>query len=804
MVDATTLAEQSGIMLDPTDWFRATWRDLDPLPRPDYSDQEQPEWATMTPEQYLRSGLDNNSRESADRFARHVVPYLSREERQSLAQMVRTTLATLPIPASLQDPVPVAYLFAAYLGVHEPLETLIVGWPDGAFGKRAFRSKRSMPYRPYDLIMGLGDPDQMIFHMRRLVLPLGTPETIRVWLANTERSALDLIQRCILAERGIAKAAGMIEALGLVHSPVVAPLMLETMANSKGGGAARKWLDDHPDLAIPGLASVAKGRNQLAFRACEYLQGLARGGQIPLLERHLETELLSELLDSSVELKIAPRFDKSSTPDWLHNSVRELRRLSQANAARMIDLERLPPLLIGQTALNTQQVEAIFLMIWLRISPRTEVWQLVSEFARALKEAIAQSALDEFVSAIVQGWLAAGAPVRERWLLGGLSLLGSDALILKFYPLVVQWAARNNKKLVRIGVECLGYVGTDLALIELFRLEHRLASEKFQHLVRKQIEMVMDARDLTEDELLDRTVPDCGLDEDGGQTFDYGPRQFRLALSPDLTPVIRDESGKLRNELPRPMALDNFERAETALNKWRQIKQQLHAVTEAQAVRLERQMVNEWHWSWPDFERFFLQHPYLQHLARLIIWGCYQPTLQQSFRINSEGAFVDAQDRPIEPDHSAKIGIVHPLHLTEAERCAWGQLLHDYEIIPPFAQIGRELFFPDPDELEDNTIRRFKSASAHILSVRRSLLKLGWQHHYRLQRMFSGFDVTAMIGLENATSQKRDAFAPGNLFFYAGTVLAWDLRKTSALPLAKVPPLVFSEVLRDLSMVFKN
>ena len=40
-------------------------------------------------------------------------------------------------------------------------------------------------------------------------------------------------------------------------------------------------------------------------------------------------------------------------------------------------------------------------------------------------------------------------------------------------------------------------------------------------------------------QLEDRIVPDLDLDEHGGRTFDFGPRQFRVVLGPDLKPLDR-------------------------------------------------------------------------------------------------------------------------------------------------------------------------------------------------------------------------------------------------------------------------
>ena len=52
--------------------------------------------------------------------------------------------------------------------------------------------------------------------------------------------------------------------------------------------------------------------------------------------------------------------------------------------------------------------------------------------------------------------------------------------------------------------------------------------------------------------------------------------------------------------------------------------------------------------------------------------------------------------------------MVHPAHLDETLKSAWGQVLGDYQIIPPFAQLGRHICRPDPADLESTEITRYR------------------------------------------------------------------------------------------------
>ena len=52
-------------------------------------------------------------------------------------------------------------------------------------------------------------------------------------------------------------------------------------------------------------------------------------------------------------------------------------------------------------------------------------------------------------------------------------------------------------------------------------------------------------------------------------------------------------------------------------------------------------------------------------------------------------SIADQNDDDATLPESGSIGIVHPAHLDAGTRSAWGEILADYGIIPPFQQLGR-------------------------------------------------------------------------------------------------------------------
>ena len=135
------------------------------------------------------------------------------------------------------------------------------------------------------------------------------------------------------------------------------------------------------------------------------------------------------------------------------------------------------------------------------------------------------------------------------------------------------------------------------------------------------MEAIARDRGLSRPELEDRIVPDCDLDERGGRDFDFGPRRFRFVLGPEMKPMVRDEEGKLKDDLPRPAAKDDAAGAAAAVEAWKQLKKQVREVARVQAERLEQAMVTGRRWSPADFEALLVRHPLMINLVRLVLWG---------------------------------------------------------------------------------------------------------------------------------------------------------------------------------------
>lgn len=745
-----------------------------------------------------------------DGMRQHLLPYLSGEQRAEIRALLPQHLDLSEWPGDYYTPAPPAFYIAAMLGTDSDLLLkLVEGWADDQYSKAAWHDHY---HHPQKIVLGLLSPELVERHMRRLKLRLNTPEYIRAWLAHTECSALDLACGSILAEEHKERAAELLQAFACAVGPAVAPHMLELMSNLRAPQVARGWLDAHPEDTITGLLPVADGRGKLADAAITLLRRFVRRGYAEAIAIALEAlpaessaRLRLSLLEAGQEQR--KPFDEQDTPKWLRDAIAVTPAKKPTPLPKWLHMVDLPPIVVGEQLLNEQQAGAV--LGALQRSKRTTPDPLVS----VVKQHAVPASLDMFAWSLFEQWLADGAPSKEQWALFALGLFGGDQTAIRLAPFVRLWPGESQHQRAVTGLECLRAIGSDTALMQISSIAQKVKFKGLQARAVECMEAIAKERGLSREQLEDRVIPDCELDERGERVFDFGARQFRFALGADMKPMIRDEQGKHRPDLPKPGAKDDAARAAQAVAEWKLLKKQVAEVAKIQALRLEQAMVTGRHWLPAEFERLFVQHPLMTHLVRTLIWGAYDSTgtLGGTFRVTEDQSYANSQDEPFALEGFAGVGIVHPLHMAQNELSAWGEILSDYTIVPPFAQLGRAVYTLEPGEREAKEITRFNHYAIPAASLVFGLEKLGWHRdspadgggfssHFK---PFEQADVTAVVHYDDGVAVGYIVDAPAQHIRYLAFVpgklsAAWWPQHTNRLALSDVDPVVMSEALSDL------
>ncbi len=430
---------------------------------------------------------------------------------------------------------------------------------------------------------------------------------------------------------------------------------------------------------------------------------------------------------------------------------------------------------------------------------------------RALRDAADRRALAAFGWELFQLWQQAGAPPKEKWAFLGLGALGNDETARRLTPLIRAWPGESQHARATLGLDVLGQIGTDVALMMLNGIAQKLKFKGLQERAREKMGEIAAARGITAEQLADRLVPDLDLEDDGSKTLDFGPRSFRVGFDEALAPFVMDAAGTRLKDLPKPNSKDDAVLAPEASEIWKAMKKDARAVASIQLTRLELAMGNARRWSPEEFRAFFVEHPLLSHVVKRLVWATYDEAdaATATFRVAEDRSYADRHDDAFALPDGARVGIAHRLHLTDDDEQAWRKVFADYELIAPFAQLGREVFRLTPTETAATSLARFAGQKVETRKLL-GLLSRGW---FKGPAQDAGciFNLYKPLegGLSAALAMDPGINAGGMEYVEAEQVLdtidvavsrrEWSEIRPDARVLGALPAVVVSEVIRDVA-----
>ncbi len=458
-----------------------------------------------------------------------------------------------------------------------------------------------------------------------------------------------------------------------------------------------------------------------------------------------------------------------------------------------------------------------------------------SATAATIAEMLLPEDLTAFMLEVFGKWVDAGAAAKQKWVLYCCAIHGNTELLDSFKHYIKEWAEHSRSAIAAEAVRAMALNGSAYALMTVDNMARKFKNAQVKRAASEALTQAAQVLGITTEELADRIVPDLGFDAEMCRTFDYGTRQFRVFLTPALELEIFEGEKKLKN-LPKPGVKDDAEQAEAAAKAFKEMKKQLKGVVTAQKQRLEYVLLCERTWNWEGWKALFVQNPVMHSFAIGLIWGTYQDgKLQETFRYMEDGSFTTADEDEFTPEETAQIGLVHPIELSEETLAAWQEQLSDYEITQPFLQLSRPIYRVTEAETEQIDLLRFvgKTMTGYTLASRMNKYQwekgtamdggffydyfrrdiIGFDTNAKGQRIPRGMAVTLTFsGMYIATGAYggEDEVTIGKIRFYpAAGKMRLDYHDESAkdadaLPLGKVSPRYFSEILAQLTASFGN
>jgi hypothetical protein len=196
------------------------------------------------------------------------------------------------------------------------------------------------------------------------------------------------------------------------------------------------------------------------------------------------------------------------------------------------------------------------------------------------------------------------------------------------------------------------------------------------------------------------------------------------------------------------------------------------------------------------------------NLARQLVFAAFDDAggITRSFRVTEDQTLADQNDDPADMPSAGGIGVAHPAHLDDAAKAAWGQLLSDYEIIPPFQQLGRAICRPEPEDMEQNEIKRYRGPKVPGIVMYGMLERSLWlrdtpadgggfmQH----SKYFPSANLTAFIQYDGLSIGYYDEPQELKAVYFCPGHIKPDMwgRHEKRLKIKDVDQVVMSEVLR--------
>lgn len=566
----------------------------------------------------------------------------------------------------------------------------------------------------------------------------------------------------------------VLDALLPIRSSRVVPAVAAGMVHRRARKAAIAWVLAHPETAALGLVPIAVSKPRKERTGAEQaLRLLASQGHEDVVSRaassygaEAEAAVRAVLATDPLALAKAPKL-----PAWL-------------------DLATLPPLRLSDGSILPDAARAHVVGMLAASAPDEAYAGL--ELA---KEHLDPESLDELAWALFREWSFAGAPSKESWPFTSLAHAGGDRCVARLAPMVAVWPNDGLAARAQTGVEILGTIGTDAALVALHRFSQKAKTKGLKTAALEKMEEIAQSRGLTADELADRLVPDVGLDDTGTLELDLGDRVLTVGFDEHLAPFLREPDGSRLTAFPKASKQGDPAKYKEAKARFAQLQKDVKEVAKHVLSRMENAMASGRGWPADVAESCFFTHPLMRHLAGRVAWTAWvDGAAVGSFRIAEDGSPSTPSDDAFVVPPKAKVTLLHPVRASKEEVAELGDRFADYELVQPFEQLTRPVFALAKGEGGAKLVRFVgkKVPSKRIFSLEAH----GWTRTVIGRSSKAIGDVTATLQYSPGIDGSPDAWQSdeqtiGELTLEGGTLESLDA-------------LALSELLYDVERMFAS
>ncbi|MEW6302739.1 MAG: DUF4132 domain-containing protein [Verrucomicrobiota bacterium] len=402
------------------------------------------------------------------------------------------------------------------------------------------------------------------------------------------------------------------------------------------------------------------------------------------------------------------------------------------------------------------------------------------------------------------------------------------ALAVSTYRKIPQLGPRATK----VGNACVHALGTMPGMAGVGQLAYLKVRVKFgtaQKGIEKALNTTAERVGIPREDLEEMGVPAYGLTSVGECVEEFGEFKARLHITgttdTELTWLKAD--GSAQKSIPASVKKDFAEDLKELQGAAKDIQRMLPA----QRDRLDNLFLQQKSWPLAAWRERYLDHPLVGTLARRLIWQ-FTTGNETTAGIWLKDALADVNDQPIAHlREDTVVRLWHPIGCATADIVAWREWLERHGVQQPFKQAHREIYvLTDAERATRMYSNRY---AAHIIRQHQynALCAVrGWKNKLRLMvddtyppttlhlpkwNLRAEFWVEGVgdnYGTDTNESGVYLRLATDQVRFYpidaaqrmahasGGGYYTRDPVNDGPVPLEEIPPLVLSEVMRDVDL----
>jgi len=389
----------------------------------------------------------------------------------------------------------------------------------------------------------------------------------------------------------------------------------------------------------------------------------------------------------------------------------------------------------------------------------------------------------------------------------------------------------KGPRLVSLGNACVTALGAMPGLPPIGQLAILKSKIKFgtaQREIEKAFTASAARAGLARDEIEELAVPSYGLETVGLRRESFDDYQAELLVDGSTASLHWLKDGKPLKSVPAVVKKDHAEE----FKELQASVKDINSMLPAQRGRIDTLFLAQKKWPLAVWSERYLDHPLIGTIARRLIWS-FADKKRTVAGMWHDGRLLDANGKALKLNDKMVVSLWHPIDHAMEDILAWRDWLERREIMQPFKQAHREVYLLTDAERRTRTYsNRF---AAHILRQHQFnalCAARGWKNKLRLMvddsyppayRSLPAWNLRAEYWIEGVGTEYGEDTNDSGTYLYLSTdqVRFYPIDATQMhahaggggysetwndgtadepLLLETIPPLVFSEIMRDVDL----